>query len=89
MSVDLKRLIEENGLDAKNYVTTPRWIGSVILIVEDLRTMYFKVGYDPLEKPEPNPYHGQVWGDFNKRSYRKAMQDKARWFVNIPDVQIK
>ena len=64
MSVDLKQLIEQKGLDVKEYVTTPRWIGSILLKVIDLRNLGFEVGYDPIESPEPNPFHGEVWGEF-------------------------
>jgi len=87
ISIDLKQLIEQDGLDPREYVTTPRWMGSVLFKVADLRTLEFKVGYDPLESPEPNPYHGEVWGNFSRSQVRK-LQNLAVWFVDIPDVNL-
>jgi hypothetical protein len=91
MSVDLKQLIERDGLDPKRYVTTPRWMGSLLFKVSDLRKLGFIVGYDPIVLPEPNPYHGEVWGDFSKgvNGTRKKLQDLAVWFVEIDDVTIR
>ncbi len=91
MSVDLKYLIESAGIDSKVYVTTPRWIGSILLKVSDLRRLGFLVGYDPLETPELNPYHGEVWGTFSKgeNGTRKKLQDLAVWFVEIDNVTIR
>ncbi len=90
MSVDLKQLIECAGLDPKSYVTTPRWMGSLLFKVSDLRKLGFSVGYDPIETPEPNPYHGEVWGTFSKgeNGTRKKLQDAAVWFVEIENVSI-
>lgn len=90
MSVDLKNMIESAALDPKKYVTTPRWIGSILLKVSDLRRLGFIVGYDPLEIPEPNPYHGEVWGTFSKgeNGTRRKLQDLAVWFVEIDNVSI-
>ncbi len=59
MSVDLQQQIEEAGLDARTYVTTPRWVGSLRFEASALRDEGFLVGFDPL--PE-NPHHGEVWG---------------------------
>lgn len=89
MSVDLKQLIEEDGIDARVHVTTPRWMGSVLFRVSDLRNMAFQVGYDPIEppKPDPNPYHGQVWGRFSNSQTRR-LQRLAIWFVQIPGVNL-
>lgn len=91
MSVDLKQLIEAAGLDPKIYVTTPRWIGSLLFRVSDLRNIGFAIGYDPIELPEPNPYHGEVWGTFSKgeNGTRKKLQDLAVWFVEIDNVTIR
>ena len=41
MSVDLQQQIEEAGLDAKAFVTTPSWIGSVRFRAGQLRTEGF------------------------------------------------
>jgi hypothetical protein len=89
MSVDLKQLIEKDGLDPRDYVTTPRWMGSVLFKVSDLREMEFKVGYDPIIPPAPetNPYHGEVWGNFSGSQIRK-LKNLAIWFVPIPNVNL-
>lgn len=84
MSVDLKREIEDAGLDAQKWVTTPKWIGSVTLLVRDLRVEEFRVGFDPL--PD-NPYHGEVWGQFSKSKQRKLIS-LSRWFVEIPGIAL-
>jgi hypothetical protein len=91
MSVDLRQLIETAGINPKSYVTTPRWTGSLLFKVADLRGLGFKVGYDPIEKPEPNPYHGEVWGTFSKgeSGTRKKLQNLAVWFVEIENVSIR
>ena len=82
MSVDLKSQIEEAGLDAKAWVTSPRWTGSVVLRVGDLRAEAFQVGFDPLDD---NPYHGEVWGQFSKGKKRKLM-NLCAWFVPLDGV---
>jgi hypothetical protein len=84
MSVDLQTQIEEAGLDAKSYVTTPRWIGSVRFEAGALRNEAFMVGFDP--EPD-NPYHGQVWGAFTN-GRNKRLSRICQWFEPIPDVQI-
>lgn len=84
MSVDLQALIEEAGIDPHEYVTTPRWIGSVRFEAGSLRQAGFRIGYHPL--PE-NPYHGEVRGDFTKAQQHR-LQQLAIWFVQIPDVII-
>lgn len=90
MSVDLKQLIEKNGLDPREYVTTPRWTGSVLFKVSDLRQNYFMVGYDPIEppKPDPNPYHGEVWSEFSENQVVRKLRGLAEWFVPIPGVNL-
>lgn len=55
LSVDLKRQIEEAGLDARQYVTDARWLGSIYFTAGALRENGFLVGSDPLPN---NPYHG-------------------------------
>lgn len=90
MSVDLKQLIEKDKLDPIKYVTTPRWIGSVLFKVSDLRQNGFMVGYDPIEppQPDPNPYHGEVWCSFSENKAAQKLKDMAVWFVSIPDVNL-
>ena len=77
MSVDLQRLIEEAGLDAKVYVVSPPYIGAVRFTCGALRSEGFNVGYDP--EPE-NLYHGEVWGVFSKAKQRRLV-DLAATFV--------
>ncbi len=84
MSIDLKQQIEEAGLDARIYVTTPRWIGSIRCTAGALRAEGFDVGFDPRGD---NPYHGQVWGRFSKAKQRN-LQTLWAWFVCIPGVSI-
>jgi hypothetical protein len=85
MSVDLQREIEEAGLDARVYVSSPRWIGSLRFVARDLRAIDLKIGYDPINE---NPYHGEVWGDFGK-AQQDEMRQHCEWFVEIPGVAIR
>lgn len=91
MSVDLQALIEEAGINPQQYVTTPKWMGSIRFMAGSLRTEEFKVGYDPIEEDPPrlqeNPYHGEVWGTFNKSKQRK-LREMCVWFVPIPGVSV-
>lgn len=84
MSVDLQVQIEEAGLDARLYVTTPKWIGSVRLKAGSLREKKLKVGCEPSRN---NPYHGEVWGDFSRTTQRHLLGNSA-WFVEIPGATI-
>lgn len=84
MSIDLQRQIEEAGIDAREFVTTPCWTGSVIFKAGDLRNEEFKVGFDPITD---NPYHGQVWGNFTNGK-KKRMRRFCVWFVPIDNVSI-
>jgi hypothetical protein len=84
MSVDLEALILEAGIDARKYVTSPIWTGSVRFTAGALRAEGFSVGYDPL--PD-NPYHGEVWGSFT-RAQQRRLQKIAAWFVPIDGVEL-
>jgi hypothetical protein len=84
MSIDLQTQIEDAGLDARMFVTTPRWIGSLRFETGALRTASFQVGFDPL--PE-NPHHREVWGTFS-RSNQQKLRELCQWFVLIPGVEI-
>lgn len=91
MSVDLQHQIEEAGLDAVRYVTTPRWIGSVHFQAGQLRLIGLMIGPDPIEEKEgivPNPYHGQVWGGFT-RQQQKSLREQCEWFVPIDGVTLR
>jgi hypothetical protein len=82
MSIDLKASIESAGLDPKQYVSTPKWIGSVILPVSVPRNQGLLVGYEPIPG---NDHHGEVWGKFSNGK-SKAMQRACQWFVPIAGV---
>jgi len=84
MSVDLEQLIIEAGLVPMDYVTTPRWFGSLVYEVRELRAMNLQVGFEPLED---NPYHGEVWGIFDRPTQRHLCET-AVWFVEIEGVAI-
>lgn len=85
MSVDLQNEIEKSGQDAKCYVTTPRFYGSVRLHAGQFRREGFLVGVDPLPT---NAYHGEVWGNFSKGKQRRLL-GLCDWFVPIPGVFLK
>lgn len=82
MAIDLQRLIEEAGLDARAFVSSPPWIGAVRFTAQALRGEGLDVGFHPL--PE-NPYHGEVWGGFSKRVKHRLLA-LAEEFVPIVDV---
>ena len=83
MSVDLEQLIIEAGQDARNYVTTPRWTGSVKFDAGALRKLKLQVGFDPLPQ---NPCHGEVWG--LGKEHPRSLLTIAAWFVEIPGVAL-
>ena len=84
LSVDLRRQIEEDGVDPRKYVTDQRWPGSVYFTSGALRENGFQVGYDPLPN---NPYHGEIWGSFTPKS-KKKLRQLCDWFVPIEGVVI-
>lgn len=84
MSVDLEREINEAGFAAREYVTNPKYTGSVRFEAGPLRENRFVVGFAPL--PE-NPYHGEVW--FRKsKANEKILRSLCAWFVEIEGVSI-
>ena len=90
MSVDLQRQIEEAGRDAKVFVTTPKWTGSIRFVAGAIRQEGFSIGYDPVKDTDPeveNPFHGQVWGSFTG-SKQKRLRELSTWFVKIEGVSI-
>lgn len=86
MSVNLQRLIEEDGLDARAF-SAP---ASIKMNVGAIRELNFMVGYDPIKDvptiPD-NPYHCQVWGQFST-GRSKALRNHSEWFVPILGVSI-
>jgi hypothetical protein len=91
VSVDLQRPIEEDGLDSRNFVTNPKYLGSVRFTAGNLRHSNFKVGYDPVgptETDDPeNPYHGLLWGRISSSAYKQLMQT-ASWFKEIEGISL-
>ena len=84
MSVDIEKLIVEDGKDPVEFVTTPEWFCSVYFKAGTLRAENLKVGPVPLPS---NPYHGEVWGQFGK-SKRKRLLRAAAWYVPDSDVDL-
>lgn len=85
LPVDLQREIESAGVNAREFVTTPEWIGSARLTAKQFRAEGFKVGFDPL--PPENPFHGEVWGQFTRGQINRLLAP-AEWFVEIPSVPL-
>jgi hypothetical protein len=97
MSIDLLKLIESDGLNAREFVTTPVFTGSVCFFARDVREATLRVGYDPI-KDVPgiadNPYHGEVWGPDAKpnkftREQKRSLAKASTWFVELQNVEIK
>jgi len=82
MSVDLEAMIKSAGLNPYQYVTTPKWIGSIKFVAQTLRSAEYQVGHDPI--PE-NPFHGEVWGVFTKTKQKQLLK-LSEWYVEIPNV---
>lgn len=85
LSVDLQKQIEEAGLDAMTFVTTPRWMASIRFEASQLRDEEFKIGFDPLDD---NPFHGEVWGTFSKAKIKRLFQ-LCNWFLPLSDTSIQ
>ena len=79
MSIDLKRHMEEDGVDAAAYVSVPPWLGSVIFTAQDFRNENLMVGYHPVDE---NPYHGEVWGNLTD-GCKKRLLRIFKWFVPV------
>ena len=75
MSVDLERLMADDGLDRLAMLPS-RDFGAVRLIAGDMRQLGHKVGRDPLPS---NPYHGEVWNIGSGRAARKRIMEKMVW----------
>lgn len=97
MSVDILRLIENAGLSAKDFVTTPVYTGAVCFSAGSARTAGLRVGYDPIKDipgVQDNPYHGEVWGTIERpnkftQAHKRALVNASIWFVELPGVEIK
>lgn len=90
MSVDVLALMQEAGIDARAFVTNPKFTGAVKLPVNAVRSKQMQVGLDPI--PD-NPYHAEVWSVNGKpnrfsKSQKDALLAACSWFVAIPDVRL-
>lgn len=96
MSVDLEKLMEDDGLDPRDFVITPVFTGAVSFSAGSARDLDLMVGYEPV-KDDPNqpdnPYHGEVWRKDEARNFRnsqsKGLQRSAEWYVPLEGVDIR
>lgn len=97
MSVDVEELVQRDGIDPREWVTSPRFRGSVFFLTEVVRNLGLRVGYEPIEEDgtvEANPYHGEVWGPEEKpykftQSQQKKIHAAVEWYVELDGVAIK
>lgn len=89
MSVDIEKLILEDGQEPKQFVTTPTFTGSVSFSAKEIRDLNLRIGYDP--RPE-NPYHGEVWGERRPNRFSKGQKNTllstAKWYVKLDNVEL-
>jgi hypothetical protein len=89
MSVDILGLMESDGIDSKEFVTTPVFTGSVAFKANVARDLDLLVGSEPIKD---NPYHGEVWGARRPNRFspnqKRRLQAASEWFVEIPGVAI-
>lgn len=95
MSVDILKLIEQEGIDAREFVTTPVFTGAVAFCAGIARSVGLRVGYEPIINQPPlpnNPYHGEVWCEVGSTRLKKtqvnAIWDACDWFVELPGVHL-
>ena len=95
MSVDVENLVVAAGQDPKTYVTTPIFTGSVSFSAGVVRALELWVGYEPIRNmpgAPDNPHHGEVWAKTAKvafsNSQKTGIAKQARWYVELPDVDI-
>lgn len=81
MSVDLAFLLEKEQLSL-DLNLNEKHEGIVGVRIQGLRDLGFKVGRDPIFQPNPNPYHGNVWGI--KSNHRKYILKICEWVIQ-PD----
>lgn len=89
MSIDLETNIVAAGLDPKEFIHSPDFVGAVAMKAGDVRNLNLRIGYDPL--PE-NPHHGEVWGNNRPNrfsdSQKKGLRRAARWYTDVDGVEI-
>lgn len=90
MSVDIPKLMEADGTDIREFVTTPVFTGSVVFKSVAARDQGLIVGYDPIDD---NPYHGEVWRKGKKpnsfsKGQKRALARASDWLVPIEGVEL-
>lgn len=88
MSVDLQASIEAAGLNAREFVSSPKYIGSIRFQVRIARATNLQVSRDPL--PD-NPHHGLVWNQGGKsfsKAQQKALKSNSEWLVELTGVSL-
>lgn len=95
MSVDIEKLISEAGILPQVFVTTPVFTGSVCFPANAVRALDLQIGYDPIvDVPNvtDNPFHGEVWTRQPSKKFSASQKDGlasiAKWYVQLPDVEI-
>lgn len=96
MSVDIEQLMLADRVDPATYVVSEEFIGAVAFAAGDVRALELLVGRDPI-RDDPiaadNPYHGAVWRPDTDAGFTRAqkngLRDAAKWYVQIPDVDLK
>ena len=97
MSIDVEKLIQNDEIDPREWVTTPRFRGSVWFPAKLVRNLGLRVGYEPIEEDgtvEANPYHGEVWGPKDKpykitQSQRNQIHASVNWYVELDGVAVR
>ena len=91
VSVDLMRPMLEDNVDCEKFVTTPKYLGSIVLEAKALRSASFKIGYDPVPENDPidleNPYHGLLWGKVSSQKIKELIRNSS-WLVPIDGVTL-
>ena len=80
MSVDIEKLILDEGADPATHVMQGPSVGAVKIEAGTLRAQELQVGYEPL--PE-NLCHGGVWGSF-PRGKKKRLIEQSVFLVRPP-----
>lgn len=97
MSVDIEKMIQRDGINPREWVTSPRFKGSVFFLAEVARNLGLRLGYEPVEADgnvAANPYHGEVWGPEEKpfkftQSQQKGIHAAVEWYVELEGISIR
>lgn len=96
MSVDLEKLMVDDGVDPREFVITPVFTGAVSFSAGSARDLDLIIGYEPV-KDDPNqpdnPYHGEVWRKEEAKKFTnsqtKGLQRSAEWYVPLDGVDVR